>query len=160
MHQRTQICRAALALVLTLGLSACNQTSDPTERTSGIQNLDRTQNGKARDGYLLDQAPIPMNERIPANLGEQNPNLYTGRKDVINQGVDIRNMKEMAKRVPGVEDVRIAISGGNAYLTLDLAPNITAARARQVEREVLRAVSRKVPRYDYHITSDDSFYRK
>jgi hypothetical protein len=61
--------------------------------------------------------------------------------------------------VPGVENARITLNGGNAYVTLDLVHNITANQARTIEKEVITGLKQKIPRYDFHVTSNEGFHR-
>jgi hypothetical protein len=89
----------------------------------------------------------------------QNPNLIIGHANTRNYQVDLNNMVRMAKSVPGVENCRITLNGGNAYVTLDLKHNVTANEARSIERQVVTALSQKVPRYTFHVTSHDGYHR-
>ena len=89
----------------------------------------------------------------------QNPNLLMGHASVRNAQVDRNSMLTMAKSVPGVEGARITINGGNAYVTLDLIPNVTASQARTIEQQVIAALRQKVPRYDFHVTSNDGYHQ-
>ncbi|MGE5703203.1 MAG: sporulation protein [Clostridia bacterium] len=89
----------------------------------------------------------------------QNPNILVGPHAVRNYSVDQNQLQMAAKSVPGVENARISISGGNAYVTLDMLPNVTAEQARNIEQQVIAALVRKAPRYDYHMTSNDGVHR-
>lgn len=88
----------------------------------------------------------------------QNPNILVGRHSIRNYSVDEKNLEMAAKSVPGVEGARISVSGGNAYVTLDLIPNITAQHARDIERQVISMLVQKAPRYDFHMTSNDGVH--
>lgn len=89
----------------------------------------------------------------------QNPNLILGHANTRNYQVDMNNMEMMAKSIPGVENCRITLNAGNAYVTLDLKHNITAGEARRIEQKVIAALRQKVPRYDFHVTSNDGYHR-
>ncbi|WP_126428884.1 sporulation protein [Brevibacillus marinus] len=148
-------------LAVTL-LSGCNTLTTPQENSSGVRSLDPTQNGQTipdRSGDVLERTASPQQDRDELMGREQNPNLVIGHSNVMNKEIDIRNMRMMAKRVPGVENARITLHGGNAYITLDLVPNITAQQARAVEQQVMAALRQKVPRYDFHVTSNDGYHR-
>lgn len=152
--------RAACLLLILALLAGCNSPTTPQESSSGTRSLDPTQTGQRiadRDGDVLEQTASPRQDRDELMGREQNPHLLIGHSNVMNQGVDIRNMRMMAKSVPGVEDVRIVLNGPNAYISLDLVPNVTAQQAREIEQQVIAALRQKVPRYDFHITSNDRY---
>lgn len=88
----------------------------------------------------------------------QNPNILVGPHSIRSYAVDEKNLEMAAKSVPGVEGARVSISGGNAYVTLDMMPNITAQHARDIEQKVIQALIHKAPRYDYHMTSNDGVH--
>ncbi len=100
-----------------------------------------------------------MEDRDPLMGRNQNPNLIIGHANVRNTQVDMDNMERMARSVSGVEDARVTLVGGNAYVTLDLIPNVTANQARTIEQEVIAALRQKIPRYDFHVTSNDAYHR-
>jgi len=85
--------------------------------------------------------------------------MIIGQSNVRNSQIDMNNMEMMAKSVPGVEGARITLNGANAYVTLDLGHNITAGQARTVEQDVIAALKQKIPRYDFHVTSNEGFHR-
>jgi len=37
--------------------------------------------------------------------------------------------------------------------------NITANQARTIEQQVIASLQKKIPRYDFHVTSNDGFHR-
>ncbi|UFJ40194.1 sporulation protein [Brevibacillus humidisoli] len=148
-------------LVLAL-VTGCNSPTTPQENSAGVRSLDPTQNGQTipdRNDDVIDRQASPLQDRDELMGRDQNPNLVIGHSNVNNKEIDIRNMRMMARRVPGVENARITLNGGNAYITLDLVPNVTAQQARDVERQVITALRQKVPRYDFHVTSNDGYHR-
>jgi hypothetical protein len=146
---------------LAISLSGCNQTSTPQGKTSSIRSLDRQQNPSVapdQTGDVISRGTRWADrDRIMGR--NQNPNLIIGHQNVINKDVDMRSMVAAAKNVPGVENARITLHGGNAYVTLDLVHNVTAGQARYIEDQVISALKLKAPRYDYHITSHDGYHR-
>jgi hypothetical protein len=100
-----------------------------------------------------------MEDRDHVMGRNQNPNLLVGHYGARSTDVDMNSMVMMAKSVPGVEGARITINGGDAYVTLDLIPNVTASQARSIEQQVIAALRQKVPRYDFHITSNEGYHR-
>lgn len=160
MHATYRWPRAVCLLLILALLAGCNSPTTPQENSSGMRSLDPTQNGQwisDRDDDVLEQTASPRQDRDELMGREQNPNLVIGHSNVMNKEIDIRNMQMMAKSIPGVEDARIILNGGNAYISLDLVPNVTAQQAREVERQVIAALRQKVPRYDFHITSNDRY---
>ncbi len=164
----SQTVTAAL-MISTLLVGCANNAAGPDNRTTDIRNVDqvgnqiRTTADRNGNGY-----GYPMNYRdqrtrtegLDTIMGRNaNPNLVIGHQDVVNPTQDVRNMEMMAKTVPGVEQARITINGGNAYVSLDLVPNVTADQARAIEDQVIRALYQKVPRYDFHMTSNDGYHR-
>lgn len=140
-----------LSSVLTAGCAnnGANSTQPGQNRTMSTQNS---------NGNIGGFGPGAM-DRDDLMGRNQNPNLIVGHANTRNYQVDIDNMEMMAKSVPGVENCRITLNGGNAYVTLDLKHNITANEARNIERQVVAALQQKVPRYDFHVTSNDSYHR-
>ncbi len=149
------------ALALALLVAGCG-----TNKAGGGQNYGTKSIGpqQIREQTLHSNEQGPPKRNVRTNrdhlMGRNsNPNLIIGHQNVRNYGVDERNLLMMAKSVPGVEDARIRIEGGNVYVTLDLVHNVTASQARDVERRVIHAMRQKAPRYDYHLTSNDSGHR-
>jgi len=152
------LCVAALASVLTAG---CNRTLTQ-ERSYGTQNLDGQRNNAIkgeRSGDVIHRPAVPTEDRDGLMGRNQNPNLIIGHDQTRGYQVDLNNMEMMAKSVPGVENARITLNGGNAYVTLDLVHNVTANQARDIERRVIAALKQKIPRYDFHVTSNEGFHR-
>ncbi|MEJ8544193.1 sporulation protein [Brevibacillus borstelensis] len=149
---------AALLLALATG---CGRTM-PQESSYGTNSYDPQQHAtikRDRSGDIIDRGAPPIEDRDPLMGRNQNPNLIVGHPNVRNTQVDMDNMEAMARSVSGVEDARITLVGGNAYVTLDLVPNVTANQARTIEQEVIAALRQKVPRYDFHVTSNDGYHR-
>ncbi|MED1952262.1 MULTISPECIES: sporulation protein [Brevibacillus] len=152
------LCVAALASVLTVG---CNRTMTQ-EKGYGTQNLDRQHNTTIKgeqSGDVLHRAATPTEDRDGLMGRNQNPNLIIGHNQTRGYQVDLNNMETMAKSIPGVENARITLNGGNAYVTLDLVHNVTASQARNIEKQVIDALKQKIPRYDFHVTSNEGFHR-
>lgn len=105
-----------------------------------------------------EQSATPGANRETLMGRNQNPNILVGKHSVRNYSVDEKNLEMVVKSVPGVEGARVSVSGGNAYVTLDLAPNVTAQHARDIERQVIANLVQKAPRYDYHLTSNDGVH--
>ncbi|MFY0546293.1 sporulation protein [Brevibacillus sp. H7] len=151
---------AAVALGASL-ISGCGRTQ-PQEKSFGTQALDPQRNATIqsdRDHDIIDRG-APLTEGRDYLMGRnQNPNLLMGHAAVRNTQIDRNNMEMMAKSVPGVEGARITLNGGEAYVTLDLIPNVTASQARSIEQQVIAALRQKVPRYDFHVTSNDAYHR-
>ncbi|MGC5325676.1 sporulation protein [Brevibacillus sp. SYSU BS000544] len=160
---KNRVLSVGLAVCLLTVVTGCNSTSTPDARSSGVRSLDQTQTlPLLPDGNndVIDRERHRMEDRDKLMGRNDNPNLVIGHQDVQNIGNDTRNMQMMAKSVPGVENARISIDGGNAFVTLDLVPNVTAGQARNIEQQVIRALSQKSPRYDFHITSNDGYHRR
>ncbi|QRG67408.1 sporulation protein [Brevibacillus choshinensis] len=152
------LCVAALASVLTAG---CNRTMTQ-QQGYGTQNLDRQHNTTIkgeRSGDTIHHPATPTQDRDGLMGRNQNPNLFIGHTQTRGSQVDLNNMEMMAKSVPGVENARITLNGGNAYVTLDLVHNVTANQARTIEQQVITALKQKIPRYDFHVTSNEGFHR-
>lgn len=150
------------AVVLASPLTAgCGRTM-PQEQSYGAQSYDPQQHATIksdRNDDAIDRGASPLEDRDSLMGRNQNPNMIIGHSNVRSTQIDMDNMEAMAKSVPGVENARITLSGGNAYVTLDLIPNVTAAQARSIEQQVIAALRQKVPRYDFHITSNDGYHR-
>jgi hypothetical protein len=149
---------AALATALVTG---CGRTM-PQEKSFGARSYDPEQNATIksdRDHDVIDRGAPAIEDRDLLMGRNQNPNLLMGHAAVRTTDVDLNNMVMMAKSVPGVEGARITLNGGDAYVTLDLIPNVTASQARSIEQKVIAALRQKVPRYDFHITSNDGYHR-
>lgn len=115
--------------------------------------------GVNQTGDVLHRPAPPRVDRDDLMGRNQNPNLVIGHSNVQNNYVDMSNMEMMAKSVRGVENARITLNGGNAYVTLDLKHNITAKEARNIEKKVVAALKKKVPRYDFHVTSNEGYHK-
>lgn len=160
---KNRVISIGLAICLLTGLAGCNSTSAPDERSSGVRSMDQTQTIPLQpDGNqdVIDRGSRPMEDRDKLMGRNDNPNLVIGHQDVQNVGKDIRNLQMIAKSVPGVENARISIDGANVFVTLDLIPNVTAGQARNIEQQVIRTMSQKTPKYDFHITSNDGYHRR
>lgn len=158
---RTWLLLASSVMVLSL-LSACNSPTTPQEQSAGKRSLDPVNHAEVvpdRNDDVIDRGASPLEDRDDLMGRNQNPNLVIEHPDVVNKGADIRNMRMMAERVDGVENARITLNGGRAYITLDLIPNVTADQARAIERQVIAALKQKVPRYDFYVTSNDGYHR-
>jgi hypothetical protein len=151
------LCAAAL-----VAAAGCSAPSNPQERSMGVRTTDphqRTPFISDRNHDTIDRQAPRIEDRDAYMGRNQNPHLLMGHAAVRNQQVDINNMTMMAKSVPGVEHARITLSGANAYVTLDFVPNVTAGQARAIESQVIAALRQKVPRYDFHVTSNDRYHR-
>ncbi len=164
--QRTPFNKGVLLGVAVVALAGslvagCGH-QQPQEKSYGAQALDPQRNATIqndRDNDVIDRG-APIIEDRDALMGRnQNPNLLVGHTAVRNTQVDMNNMEMMAKTVPGVEGARITLNGGDAYVTLDLIPNVTASQARSIEQQVIAALRQKVPRYDFHVTSNDGYHQ-
>lgn len=147
----------ASILVLSTGLTAGCTNYGNLDYDRKQMLTKRTQQNQTGDVL---HSPAPRSVDRDDLMGRnQNPNLVIGHSNVRNQHVDMDNMEMMAKSVPGVEDARITLNGGNAYVTLDLKRNVTAKEAREIEKKVIAALHQKIPRYDFHVTSNEGFHR-
>lgn len=147
-----------LSSALTVG---CGQNAAQEKRTN-TQAMDGQHPAAIRgelSGDILHRPASPGVDRDTLMGRNQNPNLIIGQSNVRNTQIDMNNMEMMAKSVKGVEDARITLNGGNAYVTLDLVHNITASQARAVEQQVISLLRQKIPRYDFHVTSNEGFHR-
>lgn len=165
MHKIITVGRRMLSISLAGCLFAavvgCNSTSNPEARSYGVRSMDRQQiSPRVTDANndVIDRGAHPMEDRDEVMGRNDNPNLIIGHQDVQNAGIDMKNMQMMAKSVPGVENARITVNGNNAFVTLDLIPNVTANQARHIEHQVIQALGQKIPRYDFHITSNDGYH--
>lgn len=151
------------AVVLSTALIAgCNNQVRTEDKTYGTNEYFRKQGREVPSndsGYNIRRVVPPAADRDDWMGRDQNPNMIIGHANVRNSQVDMNNMEMMARSVPGVENARITLNGGNAYVTLDLVPNITANQARTVEQQVIAALRQKVPRYDFHVTSNEGYHR-
>jgi hypothetical protein len=150
----------AVALVTAL-FTGCGRTM-PQEQSYGARSDDPQQHATIksdRDHDIIDRGAPIIENRDQLMGRDQNPNLLMGHSAVRSNDVDMNNMVMMAKSVPGVEGARITVNGGDAYVTLDLVPNVTASQARSIEQQVIAALRKKVPRYDFHITSNEGYHR-
>jgi hypothetical protein len=155
------LCLSFCVLAL-FAAAGCAPNATPEERSMGVRNIDPKQRSpfiSDRNNDTIDRRAPRIEDRDDYMGRSQNPNMILGDGAARNQQVDIRNMQMMAKSVPGVEHARITLSGGNAFVTLDLIPNVTAAQARTIERQVIDALRLKIPRYDFHVTSNDGYHR-
>jgi len=159
---RTSVLASLAVVVLGASLAAGCGRQQPQEKTYGAQALDPQRNATVqpdRDDDIIDRGAPAIEDRDYVMGRNQNPNLLMGHASVRNAQVDRNSMLMMAKSVPGVEGARITINGGNAYVTLDLIPNVTASQARTIEQQVIAALRQKVPRYDFHVTSNDGYHQ-
>lgn len=153
--------RLGVFVLLAVWVAGCGRTG-PQERSIGTRSIDPQQYATIvndRNHDTIDRQATRIEDRDYVMGRNQNPNLLVGHSSVLNNHVDIKNMEMMAKSVPGVEGARITLHGGNAYVTLDLIHNVTAGQARTIEQQVIAALRQKVPRYDFHVTSNDGFHR-
>ncbi|USG65433.1 sporulation protein [Brevibacillus ruminantium] len=157
-----QVAAALGAAVLLLSATTgCGRTT-PQESSYGTKSYNIQQNAKLRSdrsGDIIAKGTSPTADRDKLMGRSQNPNLIIGHSNVQNLQIDMDNMERMARSVPGVENARVTLMGGNAYVTLDLIPNVTAGQARTIEQDVISALRQKVPRYDFHVTSNDGYHR-
>lgn len=143
-----RIIRIAVSAAMTLLLFGCHIPPNPQGGNVKYQAVEHYPQTKG-NSPLLDKDNL---------LGRnQNPHL-PGRHYVLNKAYDIRDIRRMAESVPGVERARVTFNGANAYVSLDLVPNITASEARQIEQQVIASLRNKAPRYDFHITSNDGYH--
>jgi hypothetical protein len=159
---RASVLLSIAAVVLGASLAAGCGRQQNQEKPYGAQALDPQRNAMIqsdRDNDIIDRGAPAIEDRDHLMGRNQNPNLLMGHSAVRNIQVDRINMEMMAKSVPGVEGARITLNGGDAYITLDLIPNVTASHARSIEQQVIAALRQKVPRYDFHVTSNDGYHR-
>lgn len=150
-----------LIVLATVLVTGCGRTMQQ-EKTYGSNSYDPQQHATIksdRNNDIIDRGAPMMEDRDYLMGRNQNPNLLIGHSAVRSTRIDMNNMEMMAKRVPGVEGARITLNGGNAYVTLDLIPNVTASQARSIEQQVIANMQRKIPRYDFHVTSNDGYHR-
>ncbi|WP_134683405.1 sporulation protein [Brevibacillus migulae] len=159
LHRKTILPMCALLMLVSVG---CGRDNDTQQRAYGVRSMDPQQRAPfvmdRNDNEIDRQAPAVENRDITMGRN-QNPNLIIGHPGTRGYQVDVSNMRMMAKSVPGVEDARITLNGSNAFVTLDLVRNVTAAQTRSIERQVIQSLTQKVPRYDFHITSNDGYHR-
>lgn len=159
LHRKTILPMCALLMLVSTG---CGRNNAEQERSYGMRSMDPQQRAPFvmdRNDNVIDRQSPAIEDRDYVMGRTQNPNMIIGHQAVRGYRVDVRNMQMMAKSVPGVEDARITLNGGNAYVTLDLVANVTAAQTRAIERQVIDALRQKVPRYDFHITSNDGYHQ-
>ncbi|MBG9567813.1 sporulation protein [Brevibacillus agri] len=147
-----------LSSALTVGCGR-NATQEKGTNTQAMDGQYPAAIRGERSGDILHRPAPPAADRDSLMGRNQNPNVIIGQSNVRNTQIDMNNMEMMAKSVKGVEDARITLNGGNAYVTLDLVHNITASQARAVEQEVIALLQQKIPRYDFHVTSNEGFHR-
>ncbi|GED67488.1 hypothetical protein BRE01_11900 [Brevibacillus reuszeri] len=147
-----------LSSVLTVGCGR-TMTQEKSHNTQRVEGMRPATIAGEQSGAILHR-PVPHTQDRDTLMGRnQNPNMIIGQSNVRNSQIDMNNMEMMAKSVPGVEGARITLNGANAYVTLDLVHNITANQARTVEQEVIAALKKKIPRYDFHVTSNEGYHR-
>ncbi|MGN7469239.1 sporulation protein [Brevibacillus sp. SAFN-007a] len=144
------------ALTVGCGRTMTHENGSHTQATDGQYSA--ASKGE-RSGDVLHRPAPPAADRDALMGRNQNPNIIIGQSNVSNTQIDMNNMEMMAKSVKGVENARITLNGGNAYVTLDLVPNSTASQARMVEQQVIALLQQKIPRYDFHVTSHEGFHR-
>jgi len=70
---------------------------------------------------------------------------------------DYRNdnisMKRAIKNVPGVADSNITFNGSDAYVTIKLAPGLSAREIPTVEQQAATVLRFNYPRYTIHVQS-------
>jgi hypothetical protein len=148
-----------LSSALTVGCGGRNTTQEKGSNTQAMDGQHPASIKGERSGEVLHHPAPPAADRDTLMGRNQNPNLIIGQSNVRNTQIDMNNMEMMAKSVKGVENARITLNGGNAYVTLDLVHNITASQARSVEQQVIALLQQKIPRYDFHVTSNEGFHR-
>ncbi|WP_103109748.1 sporulation protein [Brevibacillus reuszeri] len=164
--RKTSVWKSGLAVVGVLVLSSvltagCGRstTQEKSYNTQRVEGQRPATIAGESSGDTLHR-PAPHTQDRDSLMGRnQNPNMIIGQSNVRNSQIDMNNMEMMAKSVPGVEGARITLNGANAYVTLDLVHNITAGQARTVEQDVIAALKQKIPRYDFHVTSNEGFHR-
>ncbi|WP_232697915.1 YhcN/YlaJ family sporulation lipoprotein [Brevibacillus daliensis] len=71
---------------------------------------------------------------------------------------ELHRMKVAAKRVKGVENVKVTMKGNEIFVTLDVKQQLTAGEARRIEKEVTAAIKKaSKDNYQFHITSYNGF---
>lgn len=160
--QRSSLIVLGIVLISSGLTGGCGRNT-AQEKSYNTQSYNR-QNPAATDSGQYSRDVIhgngPVQTDRDALMGRnQNPNMIVGHSNVRNTQVDLNNMEMMAKSVPGVEGARITLHGGNAYVSLDLKHNVTANQARTIEKQVMDGLRQKLPRYDFHITSNDGYHR-
>jgi hypothetical protein len=149
------VCFVALSASMLAGCS--NYKNFEYDRKQMMTHQRTTQTNQTGD-VLYGHTP-PAVDRDHLMGRNQNPNMVIGQSNVRNSHVDMDSMEAMAKSVPGVENARITLNGGNAYVTLDMKHNVTAKEAREIEKKVIAALHQKIPRYDFHVTSHDGYHK-
>ncbi|WP_176560281.1 YhcN/YlaJ family sporulation lipoprotein [Brevibacillus dissolubilis] len=150
--------RLGMVALLSAVVSGCNPSNDSPIQNSSVKSID-PQNTATRiidqNDDELDEGSRPVEDRDQLMGRNLNPNLNIGHQDIMNAQQDTQQMRALAKVVQGVEGARATITGGHAYVTLDLIHNVTGQDARRIERDVMNVLQKKYPRYEIHITSDD-----
>lgn len=100
-------------------------------------------------------APAPRSapKAVPRTMPRTNMNKMPTTPAEVNKLAD-KLAKEAAK-VKGVKKATVVISGTNAYVGIDMAPNIEASKSNTVKKEVAGRVKKADKRLtDVYVTSD------
>ncbi len=89
----------------------------------------------------------------PAPVAPGTPRATTPATPAYPKGVANRVTSE-AKKVKDVRGATAIVSGKNIYLGLDLKPNVTKTKTKDVERAVLNKVKNMEPNYTVTVTSN------
>ncbi|GAB7387877.1 hypothetical protein BSNK01_17140 [Bacillaceae bacterium] len=161
--------------ILTAALAACSPGQN--ERL-GTDALDHNQYDRSNVDFGADSvAPNitnrggTMEDRLGRNL---NPNFrsLTGHSPTIHgefyrgndtayarkRNADGEQMVRAAKKVNGVKEAAVVVTGNTAYVGVALQGSIPPRQARQIEENVAYALARLKPQYRILITSERTVY--
>jgi len=126
----TAIASAALCAALLSG--GCAGKGD-TVQSNGLR-----MKGYKQDGYLGQTNTHP---------GLPGHHLVTGYAN------DNISMKQAIRNVPGVADSDVTFNGADAYVTIKLAPGLSAREIPTVEQQAATVLRFNYPRYTIHVKS-------
>lgn len=151
-----------LIALVAISVSACNYDND-RDLTRGYDNPNMLNgNGNNVNPYMTPNNGDMNNGYNPdnrmRNYNTNGTNRNRANRFRTNANGDANRMASIASRVDGVDDATVIIAGGNAYVGLDLADQVQANQAENVERKVYRSLTRMATRYDINITSDEDLF--
>ncbi|MBO8172031.1 MAG: YhcN/YlaJ family sporulation lipoprotein [Bacillaceae bacterium] len=155
-----------LIMAVTL-MSACNQMGTG-EREYGTRDFQDRDSADTEMNTVVDrdlenrQGPDRVNQYGNDTITrEVNPNMVTGRNtDLFNIYAESGRMTARARQVEGVRNATVIINGGNAYVALELDPNLNPSQRTETEMEVRRQLQYMMPRYNVRVTSENQFLNR
>jgi len=111
-------------------------------------------NGTAGDGNVRSGGTKAQGYKQDGFLGQQNarPDL-PGHHIVTGYANDNVSMREAIRNVPGVAGSTVTFNGAEAFVTIKLAPGLSAREIPTVEQQAATVLRFNYPRYTIHVKS-------